>query len=683
MTAPDLEIPLPTEGIGTLAYWNGELEQSTQLAKEHVKEWEANLLRYQGDRPGLRGFNRRDTVNVNEQFSVVENKKPQLFFQNPDILARGMRQQFTGAAPLVTAVINTKLGPDGLNAADLVDEVLNDCLITTGIGATKIGYDEVTELIDVPTGRTEEVIDPATGLPVIDPMTQQPARQLVIDPKTGQPETKQVPRVVWGGMDGIYWRRIPAADLRLPKGFVSARYDDADWIAWRFDIDEAFSKTYGLDHSNGGRALPDDVTLLDTFARQRQMEARSGYELFYRAHLFDPSERNPERIRRIVIVSGQSRGNGDGRGGVVIHENLKCQLFNEAGRFVGGLRGFPIHPLCIRPLPERTYPKSDCSVVRDLADEKSMGRTIMIQQRKRNLPVRGYNKNSVDAETIKKLESAEVQEMIAFNGDPRDQLYTVVQTAFPPENFHFDAIVQRDIERLTAAGANQQGLSGETDSATEAAIVQKAMETRMAKERQRVLAWHIRAVGKLFSLIQLYASDDEIALIVGNDGAEEYRSWQRSEIQGQFAFKLKPDSAIRTDANDERQHFLKFFNLTANHPMVNTPELLRSLAALWGLDPAKVVNAQPPPPPPQEKPKLSISIKGDDLSPEAPQYRNILKLLQLYGMEAGMSPAAAGLPPLPSNNGDRLLTAGREIPPVDRHDANLTGKRSGPPPRVS
>lgn len=689
---PDLAIPLPDDGIGSASFWDGELEDATRKMQDTIGEWKMNLSRYEGHKPPVRGFRPADAINVNVGFYSVENKKPQLFFTVPKVQAKALREDAKNVTPLVQAIVNRRLEGDDINAAELVGQVLDDCLITAGVGGSKVGYDEVSDTVQLPTGRTVPVLDPITQQPMIDPVTGQEARTLAIDEKTGQPETQPVKRVLWSR---IYWQHIAPADLRFPVGFTGANFDAAPWLAWRFNVDANFAEQYGLD-PNAGQAIQDDLTLLHELDRQKLMTCGTGYEIWYRAYLYDSAEKNPEKIRRLVIVGAQRRGKR--RYSAIIHEDSPYQVFDPDGRFVTGMRGFPIHPLVVRPLTERVYPKSDCSVLRDVGDEKSLGRTLMIQQRKRNLPVRGFNKNSVDVESIKKLESAEVQEMIAFTGDPRDQLFQLPQSSFPPENFSFDRMIQEDIDRLSASGSNQQGLTSDAESATEASLIQRGSDNRVAKERERVLRWFVDGVTKVFALIQLFASDEDVAMVVGEDGLEQYRAWKRTEIQGRFAFSLKPDSSLRTNAADERNMYLRFFNLAANHPQADSTEMLRGLASAFGMDPAKVIKppAPPPPPPPPEKPKLSIALKGEDLDPTMPQYANVITLLRLYDVEKGMSaPQPGAQPPGPSQPGTapnaaprgnsagrRPIRAARGVPPVDQHDAELTHELPGPGPRM-
>ena len=671
-----LALPLPDEGIGSEAYWVDEVEQAAKRIKDELPLWQANLSRYKGQRehPGP-GSARRDGIIVNVDFYNVEQKKAQLFFQTPAVQLKPEQTGLENAAPLFQAVINETLGPDEVDAKRLLDEILMDVLCPSGFGVTKIGYDRIVGQVELPTGRTEPVLDPLTGVPAVDPMTGQPQTQLALDPRTGQPETAAVPKTIWSQ---YYWRRISPENLRLPVGFLSTRYDEAPFLGFRFPIGEAMAREFGLtDQAAGSGAMPDE-TLAGSHDRKYLRSMTMGVEIWYRAYLYDAGERNPERIRRLVLLE-----RGRGRSAVLVHENSPYQKFDpQTGEFIQGMRGYPIHILALRPLSDSAFPPSDCTVSRHQVDELSKGRTQMIRQRDRNIPVRGVNTANVRKETITQLERAEVQSIIKFNGPIQDSDFKELAPAgFPPENFGFNAEIQRDIDRLWALGANQQGLQQTTGrTATELSLIQQATDTRLAYERERVLSWYLQGVEKLSTLLQMFADHDAMVRIVGEDGAQRLATWNKQQIQGRYAFTAKPDSAVRVNAAEEREMWLRFFNLVANHPLTNAQELMKQLALRFNLDPAKMIQAAPPPPQPkEEKPKVSISIKGEDLNPLMPQYANIVMLLGVAGVNVQTmvppQPSAVPIPP------DQVVRSPRPVPPVNAHDTERTGMISGPGPR--
>jgi hypothetical protein len=152
--------------------------------------------------------------------------------------------------------------------------------------------------------------------------------------------------------------------------------------------------------------------------------------------------------------------------------------------------------------------------------------------------------------------------------------------------------------------------------------------------------------------------------------------WTKADISARYAFSLRPDSAVRVNAAEQREMQLRFNNLTANNPYFNQIENAKALARAFNQDPSKLVKQPPPPPEPTpEKPKVSISIKGDDLDPSAPQYPNVLAVLGATGMPGLSQPVQQQ--PGPTPGGPIAAPAG--VPPVDQHDAAMTGKMSGPP----
>lgn len=651
--AVELSVPLPSDGPGSVEFWRGEIEQAQKRIEEEIPAWQKNLDRYKGMAMALPRLSSKDTVQVNVDFYNTEQKKAQLFYQTPDLQITPRHSDFAAAAPIVQAVMNDMLGPDEIDAKAMIDEVLSDVLVPAGIGVTKIGYERVQVPVDVPQ------IGP-DGQPAIDPITGIPA----------PPQTVQ--KTVW---EETYWRRISPSDVLIPAGFLSTRYDHAPWLGWRFRADaEMMERTFSVDAGSLSE-IKADKTLASERDRKYIQSCPTGVEIWYRAHLYDPSVKNPELIRRLVILEG-------GRDkSVVVHEDSPNQEFDENGAFKRGMRGLPIHILSLRAVSDTSYPPSDCQISRSAVDELSRSRSQMLRQRDRALPLRGFDKNRVRAETIKQIEDGTEQSLIPFDGNPSEMIVEVASANYPNENFSFNGHLQTDVDRLWALGSNQQGVQTDTTrSATEIKAIQDATDTRLAKERERVLAWYLKGCEKVLSLFQLFAEGERVARVVGQDGAARLETWNRDMIQGRYAFSAKPDSSVRLNAAEHAERQLRFNNLTANNQYFDQLENAKSLARAFNQDPEKLVKPpQPPPPPPPEKPKISLSIKGEDLNPMAPQYLNVVYLLQVSGVE-GMQPQQTPAAPPATAEAAHTVRSPRPVPPVDKHDSQLNGKMPGPGP---
>jgi len=680
--ASALTIPLPDDGYGSATFWVDEVEAAQERLKKEIPAWRANLARYDGEKPALPGIHVDDICNVNVGFYSTEQKKPQLFHQQPTLQVTALRPETKAAAPIVKAIMDALLSEDQIDATALMDEVLSDIMVPSGYSPTKIGYEAVTVDVQVPTGRMTPQVDPLTGAPTpkIDPVTGMPA----IDPMTGapqleetlalgedgQPETETAPQKIWCE---YYMKRISPDDFLSPVGFLSTRFDEAPWLGFRFYADRhELHRRYGVEPATFDD-IQWDQKLVATDDREalEKRSVASGFEIWYKASLYDPAEVNPERIRRLVLVAKKSR---HGAHSIVVNENSPWQRFDPVGRFIGGMKGFPLHVYTLRSRVNSAFPKSDCSVVRDIADEKNMGRSMMVAQRKRSLPMRGINikSGSLTRDTVEQIEAGEIGALIKFDGPVSDNDIKAIGLAhYPGENFSFDSICQQDIDRITASGANQQGLPLEdSDTAYEASLIQRATETRQAKERVRLLTQYAKACQKLFSLVQLFATDQELIEIVGEDGKNRFASWDRETIQGQYGFKFSPDSSMRVDAAQNREMVLRFINLVSNNQNFNQQEVAALLCEAFGQDPVRLL--QQPQPARPEPPKASFSIKGEDLNPLSPQYAGVQMYLQtVYGVQ---------LPPAPPRPPE-LIKAPQGIEPVSKHQTKVTGELPGPGPR--
>ncbi len=662
-----LDIPLPTEGICSEKYWRDQVEDSIKRRRKEIHTWRANLDRtYRSMKPKVRGVQREDVVTVPTDFYNTELKKGQLFFQTPYVQVTSEQPAIDGAAPPFQHVLNYNLGAKAANVKRTAEESLVDVLCPSGIGPTKIGYEAVEVPVQIPTQRMEPVTEPVTGQPVVDPMSGQPQQRLALDPKTGQPETQTVNKTIW---DRYYWDHFSPTDLLLQAGFLSTRYDNADWIGMQFQFDEAMEKKYNLPV---GTITSAQVNLDDTIAPDGDREflaEKNGVEIWYKAYTFDETVKHPELIRHLVLANKKRGGDWT----VVLHENSPYQRFSDGGELIQGMRGFPIHPLTIRIVTDQAYPPSDVTMNRAQSEEISSARSMMIQQRRRNLTMRGVNRKKLGKDFVTRLESAQMQGIMPFDGPILEEDFKdLAKSAFPPENFEINRIVEADSARTW--GQDPPTLNAEVHSATEVQDVAQVRGIRTASDREHVIDWFIQGVEKFASLILIYGNHGQMVEILGEDGAARLETWNLDQIQGRYAYSVKPDSSVRQDAAQERALTLQSYNLTANSPFFNQMENAKRVARAFNLDPNRMVSQPQPPPPEPDKPKISVSFKGEDLDPRAPQYANVAMMLKSAGID-GMAPPQPSPAPvaLPAPPGGKVHAA-NPLEPVSQHNADLTGR---------
>lgn len=684
-----ITVPVPQDGTGSASWWWTNIERDEKLRDKFLPNWKQNLRRYRGARPGLFGIPGQETVTVNIDFANTEAKKAQLFYQTPELQLAAQRASDVQIQPLAQAVINAYLTHE-IDAMATVDEVLMDVVCPSGIGFVKIGYQAYEGPPIQQPKMANQPVRNSDGYPVMDSTGQmQMAMQPVMD-AMGQPIIEEIPNIVreeWC-MD----RFSPAKGI-VPASFDGSDYDKSPYLGMRFmiPVDECKAR-YGV-VPQVARIDEDKYRLNDEPETQTAQRMVSGVEIWYRSNAIREDVADPERFTQLVLATG--RGNSRQGAEVLVHRDSPYQELDKRGRYVRGMRGNPINPLTIRYTSDSAYPASDCAMSRSAVDELSMCRSQMIRQRRRNLPMRGIDisRDPAGKETAERIEKGTEQSVIPFNGPPNEIMGVIAPANLPPENFKFNEIIERDIARLWALGANQNGAANDASSATEAQIMQHNTDTRMAKERGRVLTWYVRCAEKLFSLLQMFADETQFVEMLDPQGATQLVAWNKQQIGGMFRFSARPDSSIRIDAAAMRELALRFYNLFANDPNVKRLDLDRWVMAQFpDMDPSRFLNDQPPQPAP-EKPSMSLSMKIEDFyGPGAPVAFEILKesgvqvsdiaktMAGVQGVEAQAQaqqdelikhPKGAAFVPHPGHVND--------IETIDQHAADRTAKRPGRP----
>lgn len=613
--APDPNLlPLPVTGPGSMESWRNQITLATQNIQSIASErnWDDNLKAYLGK--GDRKRYGKNTTIIRKDYSLTEIKKALLCYQTPEVSATAKKPEFEPAAPLVGAVMNDYLSPERTNAQAMIDEVLMDLLVPSGIGVSKIGYEAF--------GNPEQ-----PEIPVPNPMNpEMPA----ID-EMGQPITQ--PNIV---RESYFWNRIPPKMFLYPPTFTGSDFDKASWVGFKYAVSKTAAKrTFNLtdeDLQSGTLDLNKDLLASDVSrasAQSDQSNTVTLHEIWYRASDVDETVGDPEIVRQLVMLEGKE-------GAPLIHRDSPYQEIQD-GKMAAGMKGYPIHVFSLRYVSDQAIPPSDCSVSRDQIDELSKGRTQMIDQRDRAIPITLIDLQRLPKETQDKILKGEVQELIPVNGMDASNppAFGLQRAQWPSENFEFNSVINRDIGETWSLGQNQLGLDTDTKrTATELSLMQGGTDTRMEKERARFLRQFAIGCQKLLSLIQMFATDQDWARIADEQGQMILKAWDKTAIAGDFLITLAPDSSQRVDGAAEKKRAVDIFQMFGNDPLTNQVELRKITWRKLGMDANRLV-LQPQPKAP-EKPQVSMSLKGEDLAPSMPQYVNVASLLSVLGI--GMAP---------------------------------------------
>lgn len=661
-TRQPLDVELPNEGPGSLKFWRDQVDGDIMLRDKFKSEWKTNLKRYNGARPNLWGIAQEHVVVTNIDFANTEAKKARLCFQTAELNLTARREQDVATAPLAAAVINDFMS-QRLPMMDTIEEVLMDVICPAGIGAVVVGHEAYE---GEPTQQQK-----MTEVPIEGSVT---GRGNLVAEKdaAGNPVMESVPNII---RQRYFVERISPLKLIIPRGFDRANYDQADYLGYEdFLSVESCKGQFGF-IPQCGRVQVDNDRLNDQDLANQLPPMFKVTVLWYRTSRIRPDVKDPERFSQLIYCGG--RGSA-GAGEVLVHRDSPYQTLDADGpdgKVVSGMIGNPIDVLTLRYSSDSCYPKSDCSMSRGVVDELSLSRSQMVVQRHRNQPMRWYNASASPTakDAIQRMEKGQTQTIIPLNGDGRELIGVVSSAMLPQENFRFQDVQERDCSRIWAIGANQTG-AADPSTATEAEIMQQNTETRLAKERNRVITWNCRVASKLFACVQLFADEQDYVPMIGPAGARIMKAWSKNNIQGLYTFTERMDSSLRVDAAQARAKFLQLYNLFRRDPLANAEALDRELMSQYGLNPDLFILKQAPAPAPAA-PQPSLSIKGDDLDPRSPQFPIVMEILRSNGVlisdeakrESIILASAADHP-------GRVPLS----PTVDVKHQERTGKRTGP-----
>jgi hypothetical protein len=201
------------------------------------------------------------------------------------VQTKPLRPDARPAAPLAAAALNQKLRD--MRVSYMVDEVLTDAIVASGMGISEIEYEAITQQIQQKPAQfaqhPDEVFEGlvATGL--------------------AEYETVSVPTY-----ECYTWRRSAPQDFLFPVTFDGSSWDDAPWLGVKFTMPSVEAKrqyklskealnTAKVTASQGEETLSGE-------AREESVEDRvQGYRIWYRACYFDPKATRvlgPTRCRK-------------------------------------------------------------------------------------------------------------------------------------------------------------------------------------------------------------------------------------------------------------------------------------------------------------------------------------------------------------------------------------------------
>lgn len=637
-------VSLPMSEAEVTEWWK-RIERATTRVDRMAEKWDILLDEY---RPHVEKSGAAEAVKVQMHFRNVHSKIGQLFYRAPDLILTAkdpgpasnempnpmMMLMPPGMPPLPPLtmediisvkqqVLQTKLGRDGLKVGRLMDELLFDVLAWSGVAASKLGYRCVIKNIQQPKMQpAPPVMGLGGGMPPMGAPSSPPGPPSPLGPPA-QPMMQMMPEGPMGSIPGgapppppmvpvldalgqpvmetipvpifedYYWRRFSPKKLLWNDDLKSTRVDeDATWVGMHFYMSQKRAmKELGLTEEEAKAASSDDRVhsyVDDPANADKAPGLVHGVELFCKASAFT-DELHPQAINQLILIDSI-------RTKPIVWRPSQDQEFDGQGKLTpNSLVGFPIRVLAIRDLADSSFPESDSAFTNSEIKQLTTYRRQGVKLRDAAIGKYLYDQGCFDTADIQKLEDADVGTFVGVLEGKLEKggdkvLTTTAQVRGTADDYRGEQLLKQDINETLGLSANSSGTQEQTiRSATETATVNQAMQARNEKELGRVTDFYLDGARMIDSLLMRYATNDDYETITGEDGAKRMMMWNNKIISGRYIYDIAPDSQNRVDTTQDFMQTMSFYNLAAKDPLFNRPYVLRRLARMRGMDPAKVV----------------------------------------------------------------------------------------------
>lgn len=492
----------------------------------------------QYDYPELDGY--EDVIAPNMLFSTANVIVPSIMVNYPKITVTPRTPDRVQSAQIVEAMANYQW--ERYNFQDEVRMAIKD-FVTLGIAVTKVTWvlrEEEREM-----DRDEWVMSAQQAImEVTQARMNAEMSGMAVDLPSDEdvlaalPTTKTV--VV---EDRANVERVSPFDIYIDPD--ATRIKDARWIAQRMYIPLKDAKERDDWNASARRKLKGAA----------MSDAKRDYDLLFQ---------------------GEERGN-DAAFAVVweyydLIDGTVCTFAESCEMFLSPPEPFPYpfgHPFVFGEnymIPEKLYPMGDLEAILPLQMELALTRTQMVNDRKRFRRLYMYKPEVIGPDGLAALMSSDDNAMIPIDTDGSfgDAIAPMATTPLPPEFYNQTAMIIDDINLVSGVTEYQRGAVAEVRrTATEAAMIQDMANARSADKLAKIEKMISEIAEKTVALAQEFLTTDQVARVLGQDGAASWVPYNRDDVQGQYDFHVAAGSTQPMNESFRRQSAMQLLEVMA------------------------------------------------------------------------------------------------------------------------
>lgn len=217
-------------------------------------------------------------------------------------------------------------------------------------------------------------------------------------------------------------------------------------------------------------------------------------------------------------------------------------------------------------IPDKITGRGLPEILKDQQRTINRIRTFQIDHVKRAVPKYVVSKQAgMKQEDIDRWANGTAQSIALVNGDARD-IQLIQAAPIPPDQYRMADIAKGDMLQIAGTPPSRFGQSaGGRTSATEISTINQSEEFRLEDAKTAVEDFSADISRKMIQILVDKLSDEKIFFIVGEENFEPLQ-FTKSDIQGEFDFRVAAGSMAKPDRAVERQQLINLLNIGAQIP---------------------------------------------------------------------------------------------------------------------
>lgn len=239
-------------------------------------------------------------------------------------------------------------------------------------------------------------------------------------------------------------------------------------------------------------------------------------------------------------------------------------------------------------------PISEQGIVFELQLELNKLLSLVLVYAKRGVPLIVVSKSGMDEDEVRKIQDAEILEIVLSDRNPNDVLTMHNLQPVPITLIQSIQKLEETIREITGQGRIASGVRENVESGTEAAGIIAGLEARTEERRQELREFFARIVRKDFQVLQQTLQEDQWLDIVDVNKAPQLLKVSLEAIRDEYDFSIEVGSTEPVNERMERVNALQVAALLESPlaPFYNPAFIAQYVIEKFGLDPTLALAPQ-------------------------------------------------------------------------------------------